>query len=389
MSTRPAEAMAAPRPAPRHPVLELLARYRAVFAAAWAHRHELAGPQRLGDEAAFLPAALSLQETPVHPAPRRLAGAIIALFVIALTWSIVGQVDIVAVAPGKIIVNERTKVVQPLERSVVQRILVRDGDHVQAGQPLVELDPTNADTILLGAGITTTGVTLTRWGDSLYIAINGTSDRLHVDNYFYQDGTSRYAVENLKFADGTVWDYATTKGKLSPAAPVAGQTLYGTSVGESLTGTVGVDAIYGEGGNDTLDGGAGNDWLDGGTGDDILKGMRGDDTMIGGAGNDTLYDSYRDGGADLFRPGTGNDQMVSYTDGQVDRFLMEQATGGFGQDSINYFERGIDQIEFHGYTAAQMSLTTSGFSSVFAFADGSSLTVDQVGLTAGHDFIFT
>ena len=238
MSTRPAEAMAAPRPAPRHPVLELLARYRAVFAAAWAHRHELAGPQRLGDEAAFLPAALSLQETPVHPAPRRLAGAIIALFVIALTWSIVGQVDIVAVAPGKIIVNERTKVVQPLERSVVQRILVRDGDHVQAGQPLVELDPTNADTILLGAGITTTGVTLTRWGDSLYIAINGTSDRLHVDNYFYQDGTSRYAVENLKFADGTVWNLATVKTKV-------------------LAATNGNDTLYGYASNDTLSGGEG------------------------------------------------------------------------------------------------------------------------------------
>jgi len=28
--------------------------------------------------------------------------------------------------------------------SVVQRVLVRDGDHVEAGQPLVELDPTSA-----------------------------------------------------------------------------------------------------------------------------------------------------------------------------------------------------------------------------------------------------
>lgn len=130
--------------AARHPVVDMLARYRAVFGAAWAHRHELAGPARLADEAAFLPAALSLQETPVHPAPRRLAWAIVALFGIALVWAIVGQVDIVAVAPGKIIVSERTKLVQPLERSVVQRILVRDGDHVQAGQALVELDPTGA-----------------------------------------------------------------------------------------------------------------------------------------------------------------------------------------------------------------------------------------------------
>ncbi|SFP21331.1 HlyD family type I secretion periplasmic adaptor subunit [Variovorax sp. 770b2] len=129
----------------RHPVFELLGRYRAIFKAAWTHRHELAGPRRLSDEAAFLPAALSLQDTPVHPAPRRLAYALIALFLIALTWSIFGQIDIVAVAPGKIIVSERTKIIQPLEVSVVKRVLVRDGDHVEAGQALVELDPTTAN----------------------------------------------------------------------------------------------------------------------------------------------------------------------------------------------------------------------------------------------------
>ncbi|MEP6773899.1 MAG: biotin/lipoyl-binding protein, partial [Polaromonas sp.] len=142
-----AEASAAPAqpPKPPHPVIELLARYRAIFSAAWAHRAELTGPTRLADEAAFLPAALSLQDTPVHPAPRRFAYAIMALFFIALVWSIFGRIDIVAVAPGRIVVSERTKLIQPLERSVVKRVLVNDGDHVQAGQPLVELDPTAAN----------------------------------------------------------------------------------------------------------------------------------------------------------------------------------------------------------------------------------------------------
>ena len=129
---------------PRHPAIELLQRYRAIFQAAWQHRAELAGPTRLADERAFLPAALALQETPVHPAPRRAAYALMALFTIALAWACLGQIDIVAVAPGRLIVSERTKVIQPLERSVVQRILVQDGGHVQAGQPLVELDPTSA-----------------------------------------------------------------------------------------------------------------------------------------------------------------------------------------------------------------------------------------------------
>jgi len=130
--------------APRHPIIELLTRYREIFGAVWQVRAELAGPTRLADEAAFLPAALSLQETPIHPAPRRMAYAIMALFVIALAWAIFGKVDIVAVAPGRIVVSERTKLVQPLERSVVKKVLVKDGDVVQAGQSLVELDPTMA-----------------------------------------------------------------------------------------------------------------------------------------------------------------------------------------------------------------------------------------------------
>jgi len=64
--------------------------------------------------------------------------------VIALVWSIVGQIDIVAVAQGRIVVSDNTKTLQPLEASVIKRVLVKDGDTVQAGQVLVELDATNA-----------------------------------------------------------------------------------------------------------------------------------------------------------------------------------------------------------------------------------------------------
>ncbi len=138
--------MNAPHPAATaHPVRELLRRYRAIFGAAWQHRHELAGPARHTDESAFLPAALSLQETPVHPAPRRFALAICALFVVALAWACLGHVDIVAVAHGRIVVSERTKTLLPLETSVVRQVRVKDGDSVHAGQVLVELDATNAE----------------------------------------------------------------------------------------------------------------------------------------------------------------------------------------------------------------------------------------------------
>jgi len=135
MNTRPASH-------PPHPAAELLRRYAAVFRAAWQHRHELAGPARLADEHAFLPAALSLQETPVHPAPRRVALALCLLFAIALAWAALGQIDIVAVAQGRIVVSQRSKQIQPLEASVVKAIHVKDGDHVPQGQLLIELDGT-------------------------------------------------------------------------------------------------------------------------------------------------------------------------------------------------------------------------------------------------------
>ena len=49
-----------------------------------------------------------------------------------------------AVAPGRIVVSDGTKLIQPLEASVVKVIHVKDGDKVKAGQVLIELDATAA-----------------------------------------------------------------------------------------------------------------------------------------------------------------------------------------------------------------------------------------------------
>jgi len=90
----------------------------------------------------FLPAALEVLESPPSPVGRALAWSLMALFVLGLGWSFVGEVDVVAVAEGKTIPSGYTKIVQPMEAGVVKAIRVRDGDHVTAGQILVELDPT-------------------------------------------------------------------------------------------------------------------------------------------------------------------------------------------------------------------------------------------------------
>ena len=53
-----------------------------------------------------------------------------------------GKLDIVSSATGRIIPSGQIKIIQPLEIGVVKRIMVADGDHVDAGDVLIELDPT-------------------------------------------------------------------------------------------------------------------------------------------------------------------------------------------------------------------------------------------------------
>jgi hemolysin D len=94
------------------------------------------------DETEFLPAALEIVETPPAPAARIIGRVIIALIAVALLWSILGSVDIIATAQGKIVPTGRTKIIQPFETGVVHSIHVQDGQIVKAGDVLVEIDST-------------------------------------------------------------------------------------------------------------------------------------------------------------------------------------------------------------------------------------------------------
>ncbi len=114
----------------------------AVFKEAWKNRHKLGDNKHSRELAAFLPAALEIQETPPNPLTRWLAWSLLALVLIGILWSCFGQVNIVASAEGKIIPGSRVKQIQPLEKGVVKAILVNEGDYVTQGQALIELDTT-------------------------------------------------------------------------------------------------------------------------------------------------------------------------------------------------------------------------------------------------------
>ncbi|HEY0024466.1 MAG TPA: calcium-binding protein, partial [Longimicrobium sp.] len=195
----------------------------------------------------------------------------------------------------------------------------------------------NADTISFAAGIATSEVTAKRSGEDLLLSINGTTDSLRVQSYFSQDGTSQYAVENIQFADGTVWDITTIKAKVvEPTSGTAGNdTLYGYATDDVLHGLGGNDTIYGAGGADTLDGGTGDDNLQGQDGNDLLKGGIGNDSLSGGNGADDLQGEagndylYGDAGNDVFDGGAGNDYLSGGSGADVYRFGR-----GYGSETV-------------------------------------------------------
>lgn len=129
----------------RHPhktgtAMSLLEKYKTVFTEAWSEREKLTPEKRLKSELEFLPAALELMETPPSRTARWILWGTIAFVVITIIWAIFGQLDIIAVAQGKIVPSGQVKVVQPYEVSVVKRLLVHDGMQVKKGQLLIELD---------------------------------------------------------------------------------------------------------------------------------------------------------------------------------------------------------------------------------------------------------
>lgn len=117
------------RPAGSRPKLTLVDKSAA--------RHDLTPLER-----EFLPPLLEIQETPPSPVGRWVLWSIVALVVLLIAWATIGRISVVATAPGKFVPDGRVKEVQPLESSIVKAIHVKEGQRVQQGDLLLELDPT-------------------------------------------------------------------------------------------------------------------------------------------------------------------------------------------------------------------------------------------------------
>lgn len=92
----------------------------------------------------FLPAAVSILETPPSPIQVLIIWTISLLTVFMLLWSYFGQIDIIAISQGKLQPTGRVKTIQPFEAGRIVSVRVENGQHVKADEILVELDPSEA-----------------------------------------------------------------------------------------------------------------------------------------------------------------------------------------------------------------------------------------------------
>ncbi|MQQ37785.1 calcium-binding protein, partial [Pseudomonas sp. SZ57] len=185
------------------------------------------------------------------------------------------------------------------------------------------------DTVKL-ADLNVSDVSITRDSSDLLIRVNGTTDSLRVMNHFAEDATSGYQIDQLQFADGTLWNQSAIKS----------QVLFGNSSDQSLRGYASDDVINAGDGDDNVSGAAGNDSIYGGKGLDTLYGEEGDDRLYGESGNDTLYGG---AGNDVLNGGTGNDSLIG-----GDGSDTYEINIGSGRDVINNYDvsSGTDVLQF-------------------------------------------
>lgn len=288
------------------------------------------------------------------------------------------------------------------------------------------------DTVRISDRIAIDELIIQRVGDDLIIRRDD-SYSLTVQRYFgaeVEHRIDRFEVGGVELTHA--WIMINTSPVLSGTE--GADTLHGSADADRIEGLGGDDTLFGNAGDDRVNGGAGDDALHGGEGidllngeigDDFLEGDAGDDQLMGGEGNDTL-----DGGlgSDDMIGGAGNDiyfvddegDYLSELEGEgvdtihtaidmvldsnVENVVLQHGgldvrgnnldntfTGSNGDDEIYDISGGADTYAFgrhfghdmifdngaiantivlHGYTAAEILVTTDQFSLFLQTADG-------------------
>lgn len=81
--------------------------------------------------------------------------------VVFLVWASFASLDEITRAPGSVIASSRTQVIQSQDGGVIESILVKEGDVVEADQVLAQIERTRAETSFLEARARATGLAAT------------------------------------------------------------------------------------------------------------------------------------------------------------------------------------------------------------------------------------
>ncbi|MBC7663829.1 MAG: HlyD family type I secretion periplasmic adaptor subunit [Caulobacter sp.] len=99
------------------------------------------GRPRRGDDA-FMSGVRAAQVVEASPQVVWILYLIAAVLVAAITWASLARVDEVTKADARVVPEGHEQVIASLEGGILHELLVREGEQVEEGQPLAELDPT-------------------------------------------------------------------------------------------------------------------------------------------------------------------------------------------------------------------------------------------------------
>jgi Ca2+-binding RTX toxin-like protein len=199
----------------------------------------------------------------------------------------------------------------------------------------VEADPTAINVLEFASGILPASVSVegTSAGD-ITLSLGG-DDKIVLDGQA-APGVANQGLQEIHFADGTVWDRADLLDLAYPDGnyPESGGAFEGDAGDNDLTGSAGADVLIGHAGNDTLSGRGGNDEY----------------RYASGEGNDVITDNGLSSDTDVLRLTDLNPADVSLSRARSgnDLIVRDDTTGQQITVTAEFqFEGGgIEQISF-------------------------------------------
>ena len=70
---------------------------------------------------------------------------ILSILVVFFIWAFIFELDEVSSGSGKVVATSKEQMIQSLEGGVLAKMLVKEGDMVEVGQVLAQLDPTRME----------------------------------------------------------------------------------------------------------------------------------------------------------------------------------------------------------------------------------------------------